>query len=91
MASDSVLIALIGAGGVTLSSLAAVYAAIYSKKSSEDVAHVRGQIVELDIKLDGRLTELLAANKKSDIAEGLAEGLAQGRIDERTERRADKE
>jgi hypothetical protein len=64
--TDAVEIALIGAGGAVVSGALGIAVIILMKR--------------LEVKVDGRLTELLKANKRADTA--------QGRQDERDSRDA---
>lgn len=59
--SDPVEIALITAGGVALSGSLSTIVLVMMKR--------------LEVKVDGRLTELLDANKRADTAEGRADGV----------------
>jgi outer membrane murein-binding lipoprotein Lpp len=68
--TDAVEIALIGAGAVIVPSMIALVGVVYSKKASDKTTAVESKVVALDIKVDGRLTQLLAANKTASHAEG---------------------
>ena len=69
--TDAVEIALIGAVAVVIPAIGTIAAAIYSKRASDIATSTESRVVELDIKVDGRLTDLLKATN------------AQGRQDER--------
>jgi hypothetical protein len=69
--TDAVEIALIGAAAVIVPAVGSIFAAIYSKRASNIASEMESKIIELDVKVDGRLTQLLNATN------------AQGRQDER--------
>jgi hypothetical protein len=69
--TDAVEIALIGAGAIVVPSLISFVAVVYSKRAAAKTEMIENRVVELDVKVDGRLTQLLTATN------------AQGRQDER--------
>lgn len=65
--SDPILLALIAVAGTTITALIGAYVAI--------------RLRSLEVKVDGRLTELLAATKAEATATGTAAGIASERAD----------
>jgi hypothetical protein len=73
------------AGGV----LAALYAQLRSV--SDKVSAVAGRLTQIDVKVDGRLSELLKETRRSQLAEGRLQGVAdeQARLSEHAKSTAD--
>lgn len=87
--SDSVLLAIVG-GIITLATIylksridaKALLAQAIAKEAADKV---QIQLDKVEVKIDGRLTELLETTRKLAQAQGLAQGKAEGRDDQKSD------
>lgn len=93
--SDAVLLAIVG-GIITLATIylksridaKAILAAAIAK---EEAAKVQGQLDKVEVKIDGRLTELLETTRQLAEAQGLARGKVEGREKQKADTKEFKE